>query len=223
MSDQAAKPKVMLVDDHPLIRSSLAEHIKMSGMAEVVAEASDAKDILPLVEKTKPDVIIMDISMPGSNGLAATRLITSQFPKMKVLILSMHEEKFHAREALQAGASGYVMKVEAMDKLLLALRRVLDGGVYVSESTAQTFAGFLVQSGRWEAPGSVESLSPRQLEVFKYIGQGLQTKTIAEKMKLNIKTVETFRVQIKHKLGVENITELTRQAVEWVRHHHPEE
>ena len=206
----------MLVDDHPLIRASLAEHIKASGLADVVAEAMDARDILALVEKATPDLVIMDISMPGSNGIDATRRITSTFPHIKVLVLSMHEERFHAREALQAGASGYVMKDEAMEKLLLAIRKVLDGGVYVSEATAQTFAGFLVQSGKWNSPGSVESLSKRQLEVFKYIGEGLRTRAIAEKMGLNIKTVETFRVQIKHKLGVSNTTALTRHAVEWV-------
>ncbi len=216
MNDASAKPRVILVDDHPLIRSSLAGHIRTSGVAEVVAEAADTKDIVALVGKMQPDLVIMDISMPGCNGIDATRRITSAFPGVKVLILSMHEEKFHARESLQAGASGYVMKEEATEKLLLAIRKVLDGGVYVSDATAQTFAGFLVHSGKWQAPGSIESLSKRQLEVFRYIGEGLQTRAIAEKMGLNIKTIETFRVQIKRKLGVANATALTRHAVEWV-------
>jgi DNA-binding NarL/FixJ family response regulator len=217
LNDKVQKPRVIVVDDHPLVRAGIVSIVSESGIAELVAEASDARDILELIQKFQPNLVVMDISMPHSHGIDATRKIRESYPEVKVMILSIHEEEFYATEAIRAGASGYVMKEKAPETVLLAMERIFAGGVYMSERVTSKFLTFLGAGSK--ARGSIESLSKRQLEVFTGFGEGLNTRAVAEKMGVSVKTVETFRQQIKERLGINDLTQLMKHAVEWVGRH----
>src|SRR5277367_36685 len=209
--------RVLIVDDHPLLRKGVGQLIDQEKDLLVVGEAEDAHKAITAVENTKPDVALIDITLNGTSGIELLKNIKARFPKLKMLVLSMHDESVYAHRALRAGASGYIMKQEGPEKVLTALRKVLKGEVYLSEHLGNRMLHTLV-NGHAPLPSSpVEELSDRELEVFSLIGQGHGTRPIAEKLHLSIKTIESHRAHIKEKLNLQNATELVHHAIQWVQ------
>lgn len=183
----------------------------------VCGEAEDAHKALTAIGTTKCDVAIIDISLGGTSGIELLKNIKVRYPKLLVLVLSMHDETVYAQRALRAGAAGYIMKQEATEKVLVALHKILNGEVYLSERLGNKMLNTLV-GGRTSLNGSpIEELSDRELEVFGLIGQGHGTRPIAEKLHLSVKTIESHRAHIKEKLNLKNATELVHHAIQWVQ------
>jgi len=208
------KTKVFLIDDHPLVREWLATLLNRQPDFQVCGEASDGAEAVKLIATANPDVAIVDISLEGGSGIELIKGIKAAHPNVVMVVLSMHDESLYAERALRAGAKGYVMKREATKKIIPAIRRVLEGKLFVSDKFLTTIAERLVE---WNvSPGSpVAQLSDREMEVFQMIGQGMETRQIAEAMHVNFKTVQAFAARIKKKLMVNNATELVREAVLW--------
>lgn len=210
------KKRVLLVDDHPLMRAGLTKLINSLPDFEVCGEVAEARMTLDAVHECKPDLVLLDISMQGESGLEVLKEIKAQHPKVHVLILSMHDETVFAPRALRAGAAGYVSKNDASDQIVTALRRVAQGGVYLSEVMSGTLLRNVVAGRSMTLKSPVEALSDRELEVFTLLGKGLSTREIAAKMGLSVKTVESHRANIKEKLNIHSAPELMKQAVMWV-------
>ena len=210
------KSRILLVDDHPIVRQGLAELINhekdlfVCGTAETFHEALDKIPVL------NPDLVLADISLKGGNdGIELLKNIKSRFPETLVLMLSMHDETLYALRALRAGAAGYIMKQEATEKVLIAIRRVLKGDLYLSQTMEKKLMHQLVGGRAVEKTSSIDALSDRELQVFSLVGQGRSTRQIAEELHLSVKTVETHRAHIKEKLHLESATELVQHAVQW--------
>jgi DNA-binding NarL/FixJ family response regulator len=209
------KHRILLVDDHPIVRQGLSEMINQERDLQVCGTAEDVHRALDALENIRPDLVIADISLKGSNGIELLKNIKVRFPRTLVLVLSMHDESLYAVRALRAGAAGYIMKQEATDKVLTAIRQVLSGEIYLSERMEKKMMHQLV-GGRAARTGSpIEDLSDRELEVFGLIGQGHGTRQIAEELHLSIKTIESHRAHIKEKLNLRNATELVQHAIQW--------
>jgi DNA-binding NarL/FixJ family response regulator len=207
----------MIIDDHPLMRKGLAMSLEGEIDLEVCAQAGTAEDGLEMLEDTDPDLMIVDISLPGISGLEMIKHVHSIKSELDVLVVSRHDEALYAERVIRAGASGYVMKLEASDVIVQAVRRVLDGGIYVSEDINERLLMNLASGGRDSVSRSpLEVLSDRELEVFALIGQGLVTREIADRLHLSVKTVESYRARIKNKLNLSSAAELMRHAVRWV-------
>ena len=215
MSGKKLKRSILLVDDHPIVRQGLSELIDHEQDLTVCGVAEDIHKALDQVGTLNPDLVMVDISLKGSNGLELLKNIKVRYPKQAVLMLSMHDESLYAVRALRAGAAGYVMKQEATEKVLTAIRHVLNGEIYLSERMEKKMMHQLV-GGRAARTGSpLEDLSDRELEVFNLIGQGHGTRQIAEELHLSIKTIESHRAHIKEKLNLKNATELVQHAIQW--------
>jgi DNA-binding NarL/FixJ family response regulator len=215
-SSAKSKTKILIVDDHPIVREGLIRLIQRQGDLEVCAEAETAVDTLRLIRQHQPDLVIVDLALKDRNGLDLIKDLKSQFAKLPTLMLSMHDESLYAERALRAGARGYVMKQEATETVILAIRRVLAGQIYLSENISSRLLGALVSGTDSGTGSSYDRLSDRELEVFELIGQGLGTRQIAEKLHLSIKTIEAYREHIKEKLKLQNASELTLHAFHWV-------
>ncbi|MEM6325953.1 MAG: response regulator transcription factor [Bacteroidota bacterium] len=208
--------RILLVDDHPLLRQGIAITIEAEPDFEVVGQAGDAEEAIGLVSDLRPDLVISDISLPGMNGLELLKNLLAQRPDLPVLIVSRHDEDLYAERAIRAGARGYVSKVAAGDQIVSAIRRVLRGGIHLSEELKDKML-FGAASGAKDATQTpLEVLSDRELEVFEMTGRGLPTREISERLHLSVKTVESYRSRIKTKLGLANGTELIKHAVAWV-------
>lgn len=208
--------KILIVDDHPLMRKGLALSLGGETDLEVVGQAADAEQALGMVEKLEPDVAVVDISLPGMSGLELIKHFQAVYPHIRSLVVSRHDEALYAERAIRAGARGYVMKLEAADEIVKAVRRVLAGGIYVSEEINERLLMGLA-AGRDElAQSPLEILSDRELEVFELSGRGLVTREIAERLHLSVKTVESYRARIKDKLSLKTAAELMQHAVQWV-------
>ncbi len=210
-----AKSRILIVDDHPIVRHGLAELIAEEPDLEVCGEASDAPDALRQVETSKPHVVIVDISLKSGHGIDLIEQIKTKDEKVKMLVSSIHDEALFAERALRAGAMGYVNKQEATEKVIDAIRQILRGEIYLSPRMSNRILHTVVGGDRLDQD-PIEGLSNRELEVFEMIGQGLTTKQIAGKLHLSPKTVETHREKIKMKLNLANSTELNHRAVQWV-------
>jgi DNA-binding NarL/FixJ family response regulator len=208
------KTKVLLVDDHPLVREWLTNLINEETDFEVCGLAASARDGLELAGKLSPRIAVVDISLDGSSGLELIKDLKAQYPKVDVLVLSMHDETLYAERAMRAGASGYIMKREATGRVLDALRAVLSGGLFFSNAVNAQLAQKLVQ-GTTNKPTMIEALSDRELEVFQLLGRGYSTRQISEQMNISFKTVQAFCARIKDKLNLTNINELIFHAVRW--------
>ena len=209
------RTRVFLVDDHPLVREWLANLIDQQPDLSVCGEAESAAAALSGIGAARPDVAVVDISLGGRSGLELIRDLKEAHPDVAVLVLSMHHEDLYAERALRAGARGYIMKREVTKKVILAIRRVQEGKVYLGDRLAATLAERLI-TGAPVAPGSpVSQLSDRELEVFRLLGQGRTTRQIAEALHLSSKTVQAYYVRMKEKLGLENSSELLREAIRW--------
>ena len=216
-----SKTQILLVDDHAVVRFGIAQLINHETDLQVCGEEEDASHALSAIEKLKPDLVIADISLKDSSGLELMRNIKAQYPKIPVLVVSSHDESIYAEIAFRAGALGYMMKQEALEKILIAIRRVLSGAIYVSDALAAKMLQQQVrgQSNINESP--VKSLSDRELEVFQMIGNWKKTSEIAKELHLSIKTIEYYREQIKHKLNLGSASELTQYATSWVQRETP--
>jgi DNA-binding NarL/FixJ family response regulator len=208
------RKRILVVDDHPMMRQGLAQLINNEPDLAVCWEADNAAQALGLVSAHQPDLVLADISLPGKNGLELIKDIRALSPGAPILVVSMHDESLYAERALRAGARGYIMKQEGGKKLMTAIRQVLNGQIYVSEKMSarilETFSG-----RRAEFASPMEKLSDREFEVFQLIGQGKGTRDIAEQLHLSVKTVEVHRANIKEKLKLKSATDLVREAVRW--------
>src|ERR1700683_1337013 len=209
--------RVVIVDDHPLLRKGVGQLIDNEKDLSVVGEAEDAAKALTVIESSHPDVALIDISLGGASGIELLKNLKARFPKLLVLVLSMHDESVYAHRALRAGASGYIMKQEATEKVLTALRKVIRGEVYLSDRLGTRMLNTLVGGRSSGSASPIEALSDRELEVFSLIGQGHGTRPIAEKLHLSIKTIESHRAHIKEKLHLQTATELVHHAIQWVQ------
>jgi DNA-binding NarL/FixJ family response regulator len=209
-----AKSRVLVVEDHPIVRDGLVRLINDEPDLEVCGEAEDVKNALALVANSRPDVALVDVRLKESSGLDLIRDFNAAHPKLPVLVLSMHKESLYAERALRAGARGYIMKQEATDKVMLALRRVLSGGLYVSDALAAAMVHRMYGRTEERQP-TLASLTDREFEVFSMIGQGLGPTRIAQKLGVSVKTIETHREHVKEKLHLKNGTELTRMAMRY--------
>ncbi len=208
--------RVLIVDDHPIVRQGMRSLIDQEPDLTVCAEAGSAGEAITAMESEKPDILLVDISLKGPDGLELTKSIRSINPDIPILIVSMHDETLYAERVLRAGANGYIMKEEVAENVVQATRKVLAGEIYISDRMRQKILRGVAGQRAGSTTSSVERLSDRELEVFRLIGQGHGTRRIAEELHLSIKTIETYRAHIKEKLGLNNATELVRQAVQWV-------
>jgi DNA-binding NarL/FixJ family response regulator len=210
------KNRIFIVDDHPIVRKGLTQLINQEPELVVCGEAENAETALELLKKVKPDLAIVDISLRGIDGIELTKLIRARFENIPVLVVSMHDESLYAERALRVGARGYIMKQEAIEKMMEAIRKVLRGELYVSERVSANIVKRFVD-GKAEGVSSPEELlSDREMEVFQLIGQGFGTRQIADQLHVSVKTVETYRANIKEKLNLKNATELMKHAVHWI-------
>lgn len=215
------KAQILLVEDHAVVRFGISQLINRQSDLAVCGEEEDATNAMTAIERLKPDLIIADISLKDSSGLELIRNIKARHPGLPVLVLSVHDESVYAEVAFRAGALGYLMKQEALEKVLEAVRRVLKGAVYVSDAMAVKLLQKQLQ-GHAGAQGSPQdTLSDRELEVFQLIGQWKATRQIAQELHISIKTVEYYREQIKHKLNLKGAAELTQHATAWVQRDNP--
>lgn len=208
--------RVLIVDDHALVRRGLAELVSDEDDLEVCGQAESAESAIQIVTEMQPDLVVVDIALGGSNGIELIKRIKARFPKIKMLVASMHDESLFAQRALRAGAMGYVNKEEANEKVVEAIRQVLDDKVYLSPQMTSRVLHGVAARPEDVAKSPIESLSDREVEVFCMIGRGMTTRQVAERLHLSSKTIETHREHIKTKLRVANVTELTRHAVQWV-------
>jgi len=208
--------RVLLVDDHPVLRKGLVRLIDAKHEFLVCGEASTAQDAMALIRKLGPDLVIVDIGLPGISGIELTKTIRAEFPKLPVLILSMHEEALYARRALRAGAMGYIVKQDAIDNIAPALREALNGRRYLSP----VIAAQLQQNGpAGQTPSTddpINLLTDRELEIFELIGKGHEVREISDALGVSPKTVETHRTNMKEKLKLKNARQVTRLAVQWL-------
>lgn len=207
--------RVVIVDDHPIVRAGLAALIDAETDLEVCGQAEDAPEARRLVERERPDVVLVDLSLGGTSGLELIKDLVGR--PVRVLVVSMHDEITWTERSLAAGALGYVHKSEATKNIVAAIRRVMTGRTYVSEAASERMMQRMVGSAtrdRFETP--VDRLSDRELEIFDRIGRGLTTQQIGESLFLSPKTVQTYRQRIKEKLGLETAAELSTQATRWV-------
>jgi DNA-binding NarL/FixJ family response regulator len=210
----APKCKVFLVDDHPIVRQGLALFIEREPDLMVCGEAEDATSALQAIREAAPDFVILDISLNGPDGLELLKTLRVRYPNLPALILSMHDESVYAERALRAGANGYIMKQEAADKVITAIRHILGGDVYLSDRlTKQMLQQFV--NGSISPRDPLAKLSDRELEVFRLIGAGHGTRQIADELHVSTKTVESYQAHIKEKLALRNARELVQYAVEW--------
>ena len=204
------------MDDHPLFRKGLEELIHSDGSFAVCGEAGNASEGIDVIRQLGPDLAIVDLSLPGANGIELIKNIRTEFPKLPILVLSMHDESLYALRALRAGAEGYVMKHEAMANVIQAIREVFDGRPYLSPAmAAQVITKFAHGTAEGEAD-PVERLSDRELEILELIGKGNEVRQIAKLLHLSPKTVETHRAHIKDKLDLKNSREVARFALQWL-------
>jgi DNA-binding NarL/FixJ family response regulator len=202
------------VDDHPLLRQGLALLINREQDLMVCGEAEEAQAAVRAIAEKKPDILIADISLNGPDGLDLLKNIRMLYPDLPVLILSMHDESIYAERALRARANGYIMKQEATEKVLVAVRRILSGDMYLSDRMANKLLHQFISGSAADMSSRLSSLSDRELEVFRLIGDGRSTRQIAEKLHLSIKTVETYQAHIKEKLSLRSGRELVQHAIQ---------
>jgi len=216
-----SRKRILLVDDHAVVRFGIAQLINRQTDLVVCGEQEDARKALDAIIKLRPDLVIADLSLKDSSGLELIRNIKAQFPGLPILVVSIHDESVYAEIAFRAGALGYLMKQEALEKIITALRRVLAGSVYVSDTLAAKMLQQQVRGHTDVQQPAIKSLSDREVEVFHLIGQWKKTKEIAGELHLSVKTVEYYREQIKRKLNLKDASELTQYATAWVQREVP--
>jgi DNA-binding NarL/FixJ family response regulator len=218
MSNNSGKPnaRLFVVDDHPIVRGGLVELINKEPGLEVCGEASNAQDAMQMVAKVKPSLVIVDVSLDGTNGIELIKNLSARHPSLPILAFSMHDEVIYAERALRAGAKGYIMKQEPAEKLMTAIQRALKGQIALSENMSSRLLGqFVGAPTQVQNVSPVDRLSDRELEVLQLMGKGLSTTQIADQLFLSVKTIETYREHLKQKLKLNSGQELLRYAIEW--------
>ncbi|PLX40656.1 MAG: DNA-binding response regulator [Deltaproteobacteria bacterium] len=203
--------KVLLAEDHSLVRAGLCRLVDESGHIEVVAEAEDGKQALDLIRKVSPDVAVIDISMPAMDGFELLAAISSEFPSLPVIVLTMHEEPQYVVRAISSGAKGYITKRSAPEQLVEAIGKVYGGGLFLTSFAAEALAINAAGGGKLDSP--LEELSNREIQVLRRLAMGQMNREIAEALSISIKTVDTYRQRILKKLGLRNNAELSRFAI----------
>ncbi|MBI4847894.1 MAG: response regulator transcription factor [Nitrospirae bacterium] len=210
------KYNIFIVDDHPIVRQGLALLINQENDLAVCGEASDISQALPAIEDCHPDLIIVDISLGQNNGIRLIESLLNKNPETLTLVLSMHDEALYAERCLRIGAKGYIMKQEPPEKVILAIRRVLHGEIFVSDTLSAKLLHKFIAKQPILFSSPIESLSNRELEVFELIGKGLKTRQIAEHLTLSVKTIETYMDHIKKKMNLNDSRNLFLHAVQWL-------
>jgi DNA-binding NarL/FixJ family response regulator len=210
------RKRVLIVDDHPVFRRGIAALIGEQDDLAVCGEAESVPTALEAMRRLKPDVVLMDVTMPGTNGIELIKMALAEQPKLSIIVLSMHSESLYALRALRAGAKGYVMKAEALNSVVTALRKVLNDGIYVSPKFTERLIFKAIRSLDGGMGSPVDKLSDRELEVLQLMGKGFGTSESANALNLSIKTIETHRAHIKEKLGFKDPGEMKRFAIDWV-------
>ncbi len=221
------KKKILIVDDHPIFRWGLGELLNQADDMMVCGDAEDVSQAYQAIDKLDPDLVIADITLHDGDGIEMVKEINRRYAGLPVLVLSMHDEFLYAQRALRAGAQGYIMKEEAMDSVVVAIRQVLVGKIFLNDRVKEHILLQMADRPQAADKSPLERLTDRELEVFRMIGRGLRTREIAEKLNLSIKTIGTHREHIKEKLGLKHANELVRCAVHWEKTGaialHPEE
>ena len=211
------KTRVFIVDDHPVVQDGLTTIINHEQDLNVCGQADDAPEALKAIDELKPDVVVVDISLKSSNGIELTKSINAQYTNLFVIVLSLHDESVYAERALLAGAKAYLMKDEVSENIIKAIRTVLSGEIYVSETILKKFLHKVAGDKAGTAKTPIETLSDREFEVFRLIGEGLKASQIANQLHLSAKTIETYRSRLKEKLNLADAAELLRYSIKWAK------
>jgi len=209
------KTRILLVDDHPVVRDGLAEAINNEPDLLVCAMADERHEALRAAESARPDLMVVDLLLKNSSGLELVKDVHARWPKLLILVVSMQDENYYAERALRAGARGYITKQQATRNIVVALRRVLKGEIYLSEKLAKSVMARLAATPQATWDSIADSLTDRELQVFELVGIGLSTREIAERLHLDVKTIETYRARIKEKLHLKDASELLQVAIRW--------
>ncbi len=215
LASHPKKNRVLLIDDHPIVRQGLALLIDREADLSVCGEADGAHSAFHAITTLRPDIVVLDISLSGPDGLDVLKEIRTNTANLPVLILSMHDESIYAERAMRAGANGYIMKQEATEKVLVAIRRILLGEVYLSDRLTNSMLRQYALGVTPMKASPLVNLTDRELEVFRLIGEGNGTRQIAEDLHVSVKTIESYQAHIKEKLGLKNSRELVQHAIEW--------
>lgn len=207
--------RVLIVDDHPIVRQGLRRLIDQEEDLSVCGEAETVRDARAAIRELNPDAIIVDISLKQGDGIELVRDARAHYPTLPILVLSMHDETIYAERMLSAGANGYIMKQAASEQFLVAVRRVLEGGIYVSEAVGNSMIQKFASGGSYISSNPIDRLSNRELQILHLIGKGSSTRETAEALNLSIKTVESHRQRIKRKLNLTTGAQLVQYAVNW--------
>jgi len=212
-----SKKRILIVDDHPIVRYGITRILNSEPDLVVCGDAENARTALDLIQSLKPDLVIVDISLRDMDGLQLTRTIRCDHPSLPIVILSMHDERVYAQKALRSGASGYIMKEESSEKLVSAIRQILKGEIYVSEEVKKNVLHAYAGKNKEKNTSIIDRLSDREREIFLLIGSGQTSRSIAHKLCLSVKTVETHRSRIKQKLELDTSAKLALAAMEWAK------
>jgi len=207
--------RIMLVDDHTIVREGLAESINREPDLLVCAQAEDHQEALKAFESSKPDLVVIDLMLKSSSGLELIKDIHTRWPRVLMLVVSMHDETLYAERVLRAGAQGYITTQEATRDILLAIRRVLAGGIYLNERTASVVLARLASKTQAVSNSIADIMADREMQVFELTGHGLSTREIAGQLHIDMKTVDTYRARIKEKLNLKTSSELLQLAIRW--------
>jgi DNA-binding NarL/FixJ family response regulator len=210
------KKRILIVDDHPMMREGLAQLISHQPDLVVCGEAENAPQAVAAVQNLRPDLVLADITLPGRNGIELIKDVQAVVPGMAVLVISMHDEAIYAERVLRAGGRGYIMKQEGGKKIMQAIREVLSGQIFVSETISAKILETFSRGGSQVAKSPIERLTDREFEVFQLVGRGLGRREIAQQLHLSVRTAEVHRANIKKKLELKSSSEMIRFAVRWV-------
>jgi DNA-binding NarL/FixJ family response regulator len=208
--------RIYIVDDHPLMRKGMAMTLDSEMGFTVCGQAVSAEDAMSEIQSLKPDVAVVDISLPGMSGIELIKHLLGFLPELKILVVSRHDEELYAERAIRAGAKGYLMKLEAGDTIVSAIRQIMNGGLFLSNKIGSKIIMKLTSGQQHDADNPLGILSDRELEVFELTGKGLSTKEIAERLFVSVKTIESYRARIKDKLQITTANDFIRRAVKWV-------
>lgn len=215
--DTVSVYRIVLIDDHPIVRQGLKQIIEIDPEFKVVEEASNADDAIKIINATNPDIAIIDISLDGDiNGIDLVKAVKQRFPEIICIVLSMYEESLYAERAIRAGAKGYIVKKEATKGITDIIRKVISGEIYLSQQISARILGKLLHGSTDTTDSSIEILSDREFEVFQLVGNGFSSREIADKLNLSIHTIESHKRHIREKLKLKNAMDLVKHAVQWV-------
>lgn len=207
--------KVLIIDDHPIVRQGLAQLINQEPDFSVCGDAGDIPQALNIIENSNPDIVIVDLSLGFTSGIRLIEDLSQNIPGLLILAFSMHDESIYAERCLKAGARGYLMKQESPEKVITALRTILNGNIHISSKLGSRLLHKFVSKSTYSSDSPVDLLSNRELEVFRLVGQGLKTKKIASELNLSAKTIETYIDHIKKKMNFDDTRSMLMHAVQW--------